>query len=169
MSLMTSFVSNTPPQMERSPSACTKCFTLVFGSGFVRRSVVMFLVGQYTSSIAIFNRVVDEVPSNIDVFCSGMELPLQMSECDSGLVIQIKNKGAFKWLEDFLRKHWNQMSSLAVCIAAIYSALVVDKVTSSCFFEHQETAPPSIRMMCPEISCLCSCMAPSASVNPSKP
>jgi len=38
----------------------------------------------------------------------------------------------------------SQMASFAVCVDATYSALVVDKVTSSCLQELQETAPPSM-------------------------
>src|ERR1700678_3152643 len=48
-------------------------------------------------------------------------------------------------------------------------ASAVDRVTSSCLRELQETAPPSMRYAWPEIACLCSCDAPSASVNPSNP
>ena len=36
---------------------------------------------------AFFNGIVDEMPLDINVFGSGMKLPLQMSEHNSGLVI----------------------------------------------------------------------------------
>src|SRR5882762_8065368 len=57
------------------------------------------------------------------------------------------------------------MISFAACVVATYSASVVDRVTSSCFFNDHETAPLSIRMTKPEIAHLCSRDAPSASVN----
>ena len=42
-------------------------------------------------------------------------------------------------------------ASLAACVAAIYSASVVDNAMIDCFFELQETAPPSIVKMYPEM------------------
>ena len=50
-------------------------------------------------------------------------------------------------------------------VAATYSDSAVESVTISCFLEDQETASPSIRNAYPMITCLCSCIAPSASVN----
>jgi hypothetical protein len=58
----------------------------------------------YELDRAIFNRVADEMPPNVDVFSSGMELPLRMSECDGGLVIRVKNDGVFEWSEHFAKK-----------------------------------------------------------------
>ena len=100
----------------------------------------------YELDRAIFNHVADEVPPNIDMFCSGMKLPLRMSKCDGRLTVRIKNNGCLSGQKILPRRRWNQINSLAVCMAVTHSALAVDKVMSSCFFEHQETAPPSIRM-----------------------
>ena len=61
------------------------------------------------------------------------------------------------------------MASLVVCVVVTYSDSAVESVTIFCFLEDQETAPPSIRNVYPVIACLCSCVALSASVNPSKP
>ena len=41
----------------------------------------------YELDRAIFDRIADEVPPNIDMFRSGVKLPLRMSKCDGGLVI----------------------------------------------------------------------------------
>ncbi|KIK32661.1 hypothetical protein CY34DRAFT_100975, partial [Suillus luteus UH-Slu-Lm8-n1] len=57
----------------------------------------------------------------------------------------------------------SQMASFAACVAATYSASVVESVTSSCFFELQDTAPPSSKNAYPEIACLCSWEALSTS------
>ena len=53
---------------------------------------------------AIFDGIADEMPPDIDVFSLGMKLPLQMSECDSGLVIWVKNNRVFEWSKDFTKK-----------------------------------------------------------------
>ena len=53
---------------------------------------------------ALFDRVVDEMPTEIDMFSSGMKLPLRMSEHNSGLVIWVKNDQVFEWLKDFTKK-----------------------------------------------------------------
>jgi hypothetical protein len=53
---------------------------------------------------AIFDRVADEMPPDVDMLSSGMELPLRMSERDSGLIIRVKNNGVFEWSKDFAKK-----------------------------------------------------------------
>ncbi|KIM63279.1 hypothetical protein SCLCIDRAFT_117717 [Scleroderma citrinum Foug A] len=40
-------------------------------------------------------------------------------------------------------KRRSQTPSFTACVATTYSASAVDKVTSSCFFDIQLTAPPS--------------------------
>ncbi|KIJ07284.1 hypothetical protein PAXINDRAFT_50172, partial [Paxillus involutus ATCC 200175] len=57
----------------------------------------------------------------------------------------------------------SQMASFEACVAATYSASVVERVTSSCFFDAHETAPPSSRNAYPDIARRCSWDAPSAS------
>ena len=51
----------------------------------------------------------------------------------------------------------------------MYLASVVDSATSDCFFELQDTAPPSIVKTYPDIEWRWCCKAPSASENPSNP
>jgi len=53
---------------------------------------------------AIFDRVADEMPPYVNMFCSGMELPLRMGERNSGLVVQVKNDEVFEWSKDFAKK-----------------------------------------------------------------
>ena len=53
---------------------------------------------------AFFDRVADEMPPDIDMFSLGVKLPLQMSECNSGLVIWVKNDQVFEWSKDFTKK-----------------------------------------------------------------
>jgi hypothetical protein len=46
----------------------------------------------------------------------------------------------------------SQMHSLAVCVAATYSASAVDRVMSSCLHKAQEMAAPSMRKTKPDIA-----------------
>jgi hypothetical protein len=63
----------------------------------------------------------------------------------------------------------SQRPSFAACVAATYSASVVESATISCFLAPHETAPPSMRKAYPLIALRCSCILPSASVYPSNP
>jgi hypothetical protein len=58
----------------------------------------------YKLDRAIFDQVVDKMPLNVDIFCSGVKLPLRMSKCDGALTVRIKSNGVFKWLKDFAQK-----------------------------------------------------------------
>jgi hypothetical protein len=60
-------------------------------------------------------------------------------------------------------KDHSQRASFAACVAATYSALVVDNATMSCHFALQEMASPSIRKAYPEMACLSLFDIPSAS------
>ncbi|KIK79624.1 hypothetical protein PAXRUDRAFT_160858 [Paxillus rubicundulus Ve08.2h10] len=46
----------------------------------------------------------------------------------------------------------SQIISFVACVAATYLASMVDRVTSSCFFEPHEIAPPSTRKAKPVIA-----------------
>ena len=58
----------------------------------------------YELNKAIFNQVADKMPLNVDMFCSGMKLPLRMSKWDGGLTVRIKVNEVFKWSKDFAQK-----------------------------------------------------------------
>ena len=58
----------------------------------------------YELDRAIFDRIADEVPPNVDMFHSGVKLPLRMSKCDSGLTVRIKGNGVLEWSKDFAQK-----------------------------------------------------------------
>ena len=45
---------------------------------------------------AVFNRIADEMPPNVNIFCAGMKLPFQVGKCNCGLIIQVKNDGVFE-------------------------------------------------------------------------
>ena len=51
----------------------------------------------------------------------------------------------------------------------MYSASVVDSAMIGCFFELQDTAPPSIVKTYPEMECQCSWEAQSTSEKASRP
>ena len=58
----------------------------------------------YELNKAIFNQVADKMPLNVDMFCSGMKLPLRMSKCDGGWTVRIKSDGVFECSKDFTQK-----------------------------------------------------------------
>ena len=45
----------------------------------------------------------------------------------------------------------SQSASFAACVAAMYSASVMDNAMIGCFLELQDTAPPSIVKMYPDV------------------
>ena len=47
---------------------------------------------------------------------------------------------------------WSYMHSFVACVVVMYLTSTVDKVTSFCFFKLQDTMPPSIRNMYPEMA-----------------
>jgi hypothetical protein len=51
-------------------------------------------------------------------------------------------------------KDHSQRASFAACVVATNSASVVDNATMSCHFALQETAPPLIRKVYPDMACL---------------
>ena len=53
---------------------------------------------------AFFDRVVDEMPRDIDMLGSGMKLPIWMSKGNSGLVIWVEGDWVLEWLEYFFKK-----------------------------------------------------------------
>ena len=53
---------------------------------------------------AIFDWVENEMPPYVDLFWLGMELPLQVSGSDCGLIILIESNWMFEWSKDFFRK-----------------------------------------------------------------
>ena len=58
----------------------------------------------YELNRASCNQVADKMPLNINMFCSGMKLPMTMSKLNGGLTVWIKSNGVFKWLKDFAKK-----------------------------------------------------------------
>ena len=89
------------------------------------------------------NSELDKMITNINMFCASF----RVSWCNCWLIIQMGYK---RGLKVSLNKHGNQINSLAVWVAPIYSASIVDNVMSSCFFDDQDTAPPSTRTAKPE-------------------
>ena len=68
-----------------------------------------------------------------------------LGQCNSRLVVAVNGRRVSKGSENFLEETTKPDGFFAACVAATYSASVVESITSSCFFEDQETAPSSNR------------------------
>ena len=91
------------------------------------------------------NYIAYKVVPNVDMLCPSMVLP-SSCKCNGRFVIRMQVSQFVDigvWEKNSPNKHCNQMASFAACIAAMYSASVVDNVTGSCFLVDQDTAPPS--------------------------
>ena len=113
----------------------------------------------------VVNSKTNKMIMDVNCFMCAWKLPSLVSAMVDWLS-EYKGIGCKSGWKTFLMRWRSQMPSLAAWVAAMYSASVVDKVMSSCFFNAQVMAPPS-RMYA--MACWCSWLAPSASVKPSSP
>ena len=97
-------IQHSPSNWEKSKQVCKM---LCFGAWKrLSQKVGSHVLGRtiYELDRAIFNQVVDKMPPNVNMFCSGMKLPLRMSKCDGGRTVRIKSNGVFEWSKDFTQK-----------------------------------------------------------------
>jgi hypothetical protein len=87
----------------------------------------------------------DKVIADVDVFGPRVKV-VGGGECECRLVVAVEGGRVLMGPNSSLMSRRSQMPSFAACVAATYSASAVDRVTSSCLRERQETAPPSMRM-----------------------
>ena len=158
--------SNTPPQTTRSPRHSAKCFTFGDGSALVSMSASMSAVGQYTRCRVLFSTT-----QRIKWQCTSICLVrawywwLRVNAMADWLskksIIASLNGSKIS-----ASRLWSQSPSFMPCVAATYLLSVVDREMISCFFEDQDTAPPSIRNANPVIAQRSSDILPLASAYP---